>query len=384
MAAGLSELWHSSSLAAKTARLCLAPLAWIFGLAVRVRAWCYDRGVVAIGSVDASVVSIGNLSVGGSGKTPLVLWLLQRMSERGVAAVVVSRGYGVDLRRPLVLLPRPSFDQADATTIAAAASGADVVVIDGDACRGGVGDEDSMRLADEPLLIALRSGCAVVAWPDRVAAATIAVRSLAAHLIVLDDGFQHRRLHRDLDIVVLGDGDLSARLLPAGPLRERPRALARADVVVGPGGSGAGVRMSRLPGPLVCSVRDPHPQPASLLGGSEIVAFAGVARPRLFVESLRGLGASVREFIVFDDHHRYSDDDWRRILDASRGVSQIVTTEKDLVKLGLRGVSEPRLRALRLDVEIEGGDELVDRVMSHLVLDHDADTPHHRRLELKR
>jgi len=179
----------------------LAPLAAGYRAGVAVRNALYDRGWLASEHVAATVISVGNLSVGGTGKTPTALWLAQALRRRGRRVGLVARGYGK--RTPGVVVVgdgQPLVDPAD----------------------GG----------DEAVLLAIRSGLPVVTGERRAEAARAAIARFACDTIVLDDGFQHRALARDADLVVTSGDDLPARLLPAGPLREPVSALRRARLLI--------------------------------------------------------------------------------------------------------------------------------------------------------
>src|SRR6185369_3246043 len=224
------------------------------------------------------------------------------------------------------------------------------------------------RAGDEAVLLAIRSGCPVAVGHDRLAACQTAWKKLIENgeppdVFVLDDGFQHRALARDVDIVMTSDADASMRLLPAGPLREPVSALGRAAVAIAlaapdarAAASATGatrvIRAAMRPSMLVSSVADVSGDAPSWLSGREIVAVAGIARPERFLDDLSRAGARVTAAIVRRDHHRYDEPDGAEIdrAVASSPGAVVVTTEKDLVKLThLR----PRLGMLALRVELE-------------------------------
>jgi tetraacyldisaccharide 4'-kinase len=316
----------------------LAPAAWPYAGVVALRNRLYDRGDFAAHRVGARVVSVGNLTVGGSGKTPLVLWLADELARRGRRVAIVARGYRK--RRPGVVVV--------GTEGVARVSAAD----------GG----------DEAVLLARRFAGPVVVGEDRVAAAAFACREFAADVLVLDDGFQHRRLARDLDVVVLGSDPRRQRLLPAGPLREGASALGRAGTVVVMdaavraedlvGAETPVVRATTVPTGLVTvaggrwDVREPGE-----LAGRGIAAVAGIARPQRFLDALEKLGARVRETRLLDDHHTYGPADAAWIAAAARR-GPVVTTEKDLVKLVELGATGG-VAALRIGVEVTPAEVLV-------------------------
>jgi tetraacyldisaccharide 4'-kinase len=332
-------LWYSPSTPAAAARAALSPLSLLFGAGLRVRSRLYDSGFARVEHAPAPVVSVGALRVGGAGKTPFVLWLARELVRRGRRPCLVTRGYGgsAEGSAPWIL------DRAEA------------------ALPGAAG-----RAGDEAVLLALRSGVPVVVGADRAraCAAAAAVLARTPDVYVLDDGFQHRRLARDLDIVLVSGREAGERLLPAGPLREPVGALSRAQVVVtmrdAAGGSGESLAAGVAPSAaqveaaasasgLVENVADTETTPLAGLAGVRVVAVAGIARPDRFLATLRRAGADVVATIARRDHHRYGDSDLREIDAASAGAGLVVTTEKDLVKLAGSAFRAP-LAAIRIDV----------------------------------
>jgi tetraacyldisaccharide 4'-kinase len=220
---------------------------------------------------------------------------------------------------------------------------------------------------DEAVLLARRFAGPVVVGEDRVAAAREACRAFAAEVIVLDDGFQHRRLGRDLDIVLLASDPSVERLLPAGPLREPLGALARAGAIVAmdapPAVLAVGPRglprfQARTAATTLVEVRDGRwrERDVDTLAGRDVVALAGIARPERFVASLEALGARVRRREFLADHHGYDGNDLARVAAwAAHGL--VVTTEKDLVKLADLE-RDPPVLALRVSACAEPAAEL--------------------------
>ena len=273
------------------------PLASLFGLGVRVRNALYDRSVLPGQRLQGPVVSIGNLSVGGSGKTPFVILLGGLLKSRGLKVDILSRGYGRQTKG--VLLVNPAGAARD--------------------------------FGDEPLLMARKLEVPVVVSEDRHQAGVFAEQKFGPHWHLLDDGFQHRALARDFDIVLVTPDDARDRLLPAGRLREPLRSLRRADAVVLT--SGASPDAFPLTGKLVWRVRRgilPKNVP------SEPIVFCGIARPQNFVLQLRTAGVEPIAEAFFRDHHAYTESDVRDLLQlrAKSGAGGFVTTEKDAVNLG--------------------------------------------------
>jgi tetraacyldisaccharide 4'-kinase len=311
-----------------------------YGLAVRVRNAWFDRPrSVRRGLLP--VVSIGNLAVGGTGKTPLARWLASHLQDAGEIPAIVSRGYGGHAGPGPLIVSTGSGPRVDAR-----------------AC------------GDEPFLLAKSlPGVIVVVGSDRVEGVGAAAGA-GATVAVLDDGFQHRRLARDLDVVVL-DGRApfgNGRLLPAGPLREPPGSLDRAGVVVltrltrNDGGAAATrrVRAAGFSGPIV---RAGHRRlgfrtqdGAASAPPSRAVAFCGIGDPDLFRRDLEAEGVTPVAFLAFRDHHRYDAASWERLAGRARASGvPLVTTEKDLVRLDARlhGRREgPTLLALAIETQV--------------------------------
>ena len=340
----------------------LAPLAGLFGWLVRARNRYWDSPGRAQ-HAGVPVVSVGNLTVGGTGKTPFVAWLAQRLWKEGRSPAIASRGYGGTAGRGPRVVSR------------------------------GRGPEVVWREAgDEPFLLArLLPAVPVIVGSDRVAAARHTV-ALGARVVVLDDGFQHRRLARDVDIVLL-DAELplggGGRLLPAGSLREPPSSLARADVVVAtrcPTEAGRAqverlVREWNLRAPVF---RATHRLAGFVDSGGEsvpapsrAVAFSGIASPRSFFSSLVGAGVEVVVEEPYPDHHDFTSADWSHLAALSqRHQATLVTTEKDLVRLphavpgNSSTPSRPSAIALRIEMEVADGDALLAHVLGGLRIGH--------------
>jgi len=300
------------------------------------REWLYARGVLHSRALGCPVVSIGNLTVGGTGKTPAVELAVRTLTELGHHPAVVSRGYGRQSKGIQIV--------ADAASIRL----------------------DAEEAGDEPFLLARRlPGIPVVVGANRYEAGRAAVDRFGVSAVVLDDGLQHRTLDKSLEIVMAraqhpwGNG----RLLPGGPLREPLSALARADLVVAVGARRAAeaaevVAATATHAPGVPVLRAAHApaecwDSASMrsvgvetLRGARLLAFAGVAAPESFRRTLEGAGARLSSLVSFGDHHWYTREDLAR-LDAQAGeagVEGLVTTEKDWVRLRrLPSITRPLL-----------------------------------------
>jgi tetraacyldisaccharide 4'-kinase len=273
------------------------PLGTIFGMAVAARNLLYDRQLLPVRRLEGPVVSIGNLSVGGSGKTPFLILLGELLKRRGINFDVLSRGYGRRTRGVLQVDPGGS----------------------------------AAEFADEPLLIARKLGVPVVLGEERYQAGLFAEKKFGAQLHLLDDGFQHRALARDLDIVLVTPEDARDRLLPAGRLREPLSSLGRAHAIVLT--NGASAQSFPAQGKLVWRVRRgiiPKNVP------SRPVAFCGIARPQNFLLQLRTAGVEPSAEAIFRDHHRYTEKDVGDLLKLreSSEANGFITTEKDAINLG--------------------------------------------------
>jgi tetraacyldisaccharide 4'-kinase len=275
----------------------LNPLSTIYGSVVAARNVLYDRGLLRARRLQGGVVSIGNLSAGGSGKTPFVLLLGELLKARGVEFDVLSRGYGRQSKGVRLVDP------------------------------AGLPKE----FGDEPLLIARKLQVPVVVGEDRYEAGHFAESKFGAQLHLLDDGFQHRALARDFDIVLVTPQDATDKLLPAGRLREPLPSLRRADVVVL--ASGASAESFPLEGKVVWRVRrgliptNVPPRP---------IVFCGIARPQSFVLQLRTANIEPIAEAFYRDHHAYTEKDVRELLELKQRseAGGFVTTEKDAVNLG--------------------------------------------------
>ena len=273
------------------------PLSAIYGGVVAARNALYNRGVLRAVRLQGPVVSIGNLSAGGSGKTPFVMLLGELLKGRGVKFDVLSRGYGRKSKGVRLVDP------------------------------AGLPRE----FGDEPLLIARKLQVPVVVGEDRYEAGRFAELRFGVQLHLLDDGFQHRALARDFDIVLVTPQDAKDRFLPSGRLREALVSLRRADAVGL--ASGAVAESFPLEGKLAWRVRrgivpqNVPPRP---------VVFCGIARPQNFVLQLKAANIEPVAEAFYRDHHAYSEQDVRELLalKARSEAGGFVTTEKDAVNLG--------------------------------------------------
>ncbi|MEP7131897.1 MAG: tetraacyldisaccharide 4'-kinase [Acidobacteriota bacterium] len=314
----------------------MRPLSALYDGILEARARRYASGRSSSVRLSRPVVSVGNLTVGGTGKTPFVLHLAARFLSEGRRPAILSRGYGRRSREVVVV-----------------SSGAGPLVAP---AEGG----------DEPVLLARRLPGAIVVVAPRRADAARAAEEFAPDVFILDDGFQHLSVRRDLDLLLLDAADPfgGGKYPPLGRLREPLSALGRADGILFTRASAG-----RPPSDVLSLVARANPDapvftagilPDGLTGDSgepaanpgRCLAVCGIARPASFLESLAAIGIEPSDWLVFSDHHRYTDADVRRIESAAlrKGSAPVVTTEKDAVKLAGR-LSIPIL-TLRLVVEV--------------------------------
>lgn len=348
----------------KGLRAILRGISWLYEAGVRLRGAAYRCRLKPVRKLPCFVISVGNLTVGGTGKSLMVLYLSGMLRGMGYEAAVISRGY------------RGSAEQ-----------------------NGGmVSDGRRLLMAsdeagDEPYMLAsalLAESVPVMVGQDRVRSGMLAVGHFRPHVILMDDGFQHRRLHRDLDMVLLDGGQPlgNGNLLPRGTLREPPGALKRADITILTRTDRAstnlqiGVDQLHRPGsqsklfrcrhkPYVYTTVpkdisapeieiDPSPleSDASLaLSGKKVFGFSGIARNQDFEQTVKELGAELAGFKGFDDHHRYSVEDFQLLQREALACKceGFVTTEKDFARFG--GYLKLSLDLIVIGVKIDFGDQ---------------------------
>ncbi len=304
----------------------LAPFALPYALVIRAKNAAYAGGLLPQRTLGFPVISVGNLSTGGAGKTPMVIALASLLRSNGIAVDVLSRGYG---RRSPVPVERVDPHGS------------------------------ARRFGDEPLLIARQTGVPVFVGADRFFSGQLAEQAAAqAGVHLLDDGFQHRRLARAVDLVVVHPRDRVDRLLPAGRLREPLHALRRAQIIVLRDDD------TETEGTLErAGLRTPVWRlrraitPPRLTG--EAVAFCGIAHPEEFFGSLRAHGIALRATIPFRDHHRFRASDLRTLREQAAGATALLTTEKDWQRLDLRAREQLAAAAplLAVPLQVEFVDE---------------------------
>jgi tetraacyldisaccharide 4'-kinase len=302
------------------------PLTGLYSGASALRNSLFDRGVLQSRRLCQPVISVGNLSAGGAGKTPFVIALGELLKARGMRFDVLSRGYRRKTRGVLVVEP----------------------------------DGSAADFGDEPLLIARRLGVPVIVGERRYEAGQIAEQKFQPQLHLLDDGFQHRSLARDFDIVLLTADDFHDQLLPSGRLREPFSSIERADAIVLP--SGLAADHPALPQKAIWRIERELILPTL---PAAPIAFCGIARPEQFFAQVRAAGITPAAQLSFGDHHAYDQSDVRRLL-ATRmkcHAAGFLTTEKDAVNLGpLQHDLEPLAIAV-LKLTIDRPADVVDTVL---------------------
>ncbi|MGQ9454507.1 MAG: tetraacyldisaccharide 4'-kinase [Armatimonadota bacterium] len=333
------------------------PLSSIYSTGLAGYLWLYSTGLRKRYRLPTSVISVGNLTFGGTGKTPVVEKICLALAERGISVAVLSRGYGGHHSNPLVV--------SDGHTIMASVE----------------------ECGDEPLALARSMpGIPILVGKNRCVVGKLACEKFNPHVIVLDDGFQYWQLHRDLDIVVVDAKRPfgSGYVMPMGDLREPISGLRRASVVLLNNADPAGMAIAQLrhrisklaPESIILTCRR---RPRTLLGcdGSKIdlswlrerrvLAFCGIGSPKSFFETIDSLGAQVCDVVTFPDHHRYTKSDFEHV-EARRiscGADILITTTKDAVRIKSAGEMR-NLYVLDIELEIDDERQFIDLLKRHV------------------
>jgi tetraacyldisaccharide 4'-kinase len=275
----------------------LIPISWLFWLLSSIRRLAYRLGILKSYRIPVPVIVVGNISIGGTGKTPLVIWLVEQLRQAGFSPGIVSRGYGSRHQLPVEVAK----------------------------------DSAATAVGDEPVLLARRAHCPLWVGADRVAAQQAL---LHAHpecdVIISDDGLQHYRMQRDIELVVVDAERMFGNnlLIPAGPLREPVSRLSEVDAVIYNGklGNASGFAMS-LSADTIHHLQDPgKTRNVESLHGKTVHAVAGIGNPRRFFQQLRNMQLSIEEH-AFADHHDFQPEDLAFAKD-----DVVLMTEKDAVK----------------------------------------------------
>lgn len=266
------------------------PLSLLYRLVVVLRRLGYQKGWFSSVAVERPVLIVGNISVGGTGKTPFTLWLCQFLTAQGFRPGIVSRGYGASINAPL---------QVNSTHLAS-------------------------EVGDEPLLLFRKTGCPVVVCPDRVAAARYLLDHTDCTVVISDDGLQHYRLQRDLELVLIdGQRQLgNQQLLPAGPLREPVSRLNSVDAVIVNSGESKQAQYQMRLKPALPVALDGQ----SIWQGHAVTLVAAIGNPQRFVDTVRAIGIDIQATAFFRDHYAFDEQSLAAI------TGPVLMTEKDAVK----------------------------------------------------
>ncbi len=329
----------------------MRPLSWPYAFGVGLRNQRFDNQQNKIRHLETPVISVGNLTVGGTGKTPMVIWLAETLLKMGKKPVILSRGYKRKLKVP-------------------------VIVSDGEQIY-----IHPKYAGDEPTMIARRlSNVPVLVGSDRGWIGNWAEGLYEPDVFLLDDGFQHRRLHRDLDIVLVNARNPwgNGRLLPAGPLREPKSSLNRADIVIITHANMC-KNLNRIIREIRKHTRAPilesshqaesfvhmktnEAVPFNEFGPRSVIMFSGIVNPDCFLSMLSDADLSVKERLIFGDHHWYEMKELRDIMKKSIASKSdaIVTTEKDAARIEEWPVTTTPFYYLRINLKIEQPENTLD------------------------
>lgn len=344
------EVWEGRGVRGKFLRFIALPLSFLYRIAVRLRNVLFDLGWLKSTRLPRPVISVGNLTVGGTGKTPTSLWLAQELRRRGFKVGILSRGYH---RKDVRAAAIPHSDT-------------------------GRTDEDIVKFGDEPLMMVRLYGQQVGVSRRRRDAAAELLSVTDIDMFILDDGFQHRWVKRDVDLLLLGS-ETSGRLLPAGPFREPRKNLHRADFLLATAAQSEWKEL--VPAQRIDAFYTGALRPVSLIGfdsqkvkeypltllyGSKILTVTGVADPEGLYRLIQEWEGEIVQTLEFPDHHLYSTGDWQEINRMGRGVDLIITTEKDILKLQRFPFARDKLLAFRVAMTVDNGEALVQAIVERL------------------
>lgn len=342
----IRRVWERRGVSGKLLWVAFLPASCLYWFAVQIRNVFYSVGLKTPQTLGPLVVSVGNLTVGGTGKTPTVVWIAQELQRRGFRITVLSRGYKRKSTKPSLLTANFS------------------------------GDVD--EFGDEPTMMARLFGLNVAVSTPRYKGALEATKTNPVDVFLLDDGFQHRQLARDLDLLLLGS-DSKGWVLPSGPFREPRKGADRADFLLITGARDKWQRVTAKAEPRIVFHGTLEPvalvgfesrrwkeYPLSLLAGRKIVAVTAIANPPPFYRIIHDWEGEIVDVLEFVDHHLYSSQDWQRINRAARNADLIITTDKDILKLIRFPFGRERLLALRVKMAVENGDALIQAIVDRI------------------
>jgi tetraacyldisaccharide 4'-kinase len=352
--ASVRGVWERKGVRGKSLWLLLLPAAFLYRIGVQVRNALFSLGLLKSVQLSRPTVSVGNLTVGGTGKTPTCIWLAGELAGRGLKVGILSRGYGRHDAEPVVLQPG------------------------GQGMINGRSDDDLLRAGDEPLMMAQIYGHWVAVAKDRREAAAALLRSADVDVFILDDGYQHRVVRRDFDLLLLGN-DSTGSLLPAGPFREPKKNLRRASGLLITGGNEQWNSLVKKHHATPCFTGALEPvsliglaakrwkeYPLGLLCQRKILTVTGVADPTGLYRMIHEWEGEVLDTLEFPDHHFYTAQDWQKINRMARLVDLIITTEKDILKLARFPFAKDKLVALRVAMKVADGMALVGSIVDRM------------------
>lgn len=322
-------------------------LSYFFGLIVSIRNFLFDKNLIQIYHGRLPVISIGNISVGGSGKTPLTIALAKILISRGYLPVVVARSYKSKQKSPLLLIDYRKEELAPEI------------------------------IGDELALIGSNLNIPICAGNSKYKNAVLVNDKLENGIIIVDDGFQHRKLHRDLDIIIIDKKTLQDNLLPLGRLRECTKSLYRADIIFILEDINTDEE-KLLPGDVLkvyykiknAKIYNLFSEEIQFTNSMKLIVLTGIAKPERFINSLNDSGYILKHKYIFDDHHNYKDSEIQSIIKlAQKDSCHIITTEKDAVKLrkyeNLFKENNINIFVLPINLEITSGyEEFLNKISS--------------------
>jgi len=347
------DVWEAKGIRGRLLWVVFFPAAVLYRLGVQIRNALFDWGWFKAARLPRPVISVGNLTVGGTGKTPTCLWLAGELQKRGFKVGILSRGYRRQERNAVVLHSQAPHEDSEK-------------------------NDDLLRAGDEPVMMARLYGQNVGVCQNRRKAAKQLLQAADADVLILDDGFQHRWIHRDADLVLLGSQS-SGWMLPVGPFREPKRNFRRADFLLDTAAGNewktaipddwSAVRYTAALRPVSLVGFNSHKlkeYPLTLLYRSKILTVTGVADPTGLYRLLYDCDGEIVNTLEFPDHHVYTTADWQEINRMGRLVDLIITTEKDILKLQRFPFAKDKLLALRVAMSVENGAALVGAIVSKL------------------
>lgn len=334
------------------------PFSLLYGIFIQARNFAFEKNMGLVKQLPVKVISVGNITVGGTGKTPLVEMLASYLNHDGYRVAILSRGYHRKKTKNVV-----------------------TIISDGQSIL-----TDAKQAGDEPHLLA-KNLChvhvPVIVCRNRIKAGLVAIEQLGCNLLILDDGFQHRKMKRDLDIVVVdatnpwGNGGL----LPAGPLREPLRNLSRSDAII-LSHTGEAKEIEKLVIQIVGLCKTPiwyanhkptqwislgntKTQPLCFLEKKCVIAFCGIGNPDSFRRILKSIGVQIIDFFQFRDHHWYSTRELEKMfaLAESRGAVALVTTEKDRMRIPVPCSLKIPIYILKIKMELQDNQEALKTLL---------------------